>query len=106
MSNERTPSWDLAYWPTFGPVPCRADHEVALFIEAVVDARMELRLEPGLVMRITGKHFGMWFVTFYVTNDGTHRFYEMSGTEMVFTGSHPNHGPDQTADALRFLRAW
>ena len=99
-------TWLSPQFSLSGPVPCRADPEVAAFIQAAVDNRMELKLEQGLVLRINGRAFGQWYVTFYVTNDGTHRFYEMSGDGRLFTGSHPLHGPNEIEQALRYLRTW
>lgn len=97
-------SWATAAYHLTGPVPCRADPDVAAFITAVADNRMDAKLENGLVMRIGG-YGRLYYLTFYVTNDGTHRFYEMSSDdERMWRGSHPCHGPDETADAIRHIR--
>lgn len=66
-----------------GPIPDYQWPDVKALMDMAVRRNLGRATERGLVLRITGVTQS-WFISFYETNIGEHKFHEMSGDGMVF----------------------
>lgn len=66
-----------------GPTPGAHHPDVRVILDLAKRQNIVTHLEQGLVLRLIGTT-QLWFVSFYETNEGEHRFFEMSGEGMLF----------------------